>query len=195
MGSLWLLAAAAGVLAGETLSATEARKLNTFFSNFSEARMESFTPGSLSDDALLSFALTHNYINNFKILKPSPDRLSVLVPAALVDRTTTKYFGRTMHAHPGAPYSVLMADGDSLPFSQIRTLMALGDDRYQAGGLIYLPGGPGPLDIHANPNNWKKDGAEVEAIAQFTAIIKKATTGSGGERWILTEYAVIEGAP
>ena len=85
--------------------------------------MESFTPGSLSDDALLSFALTHNYINNFKTLKPSPDRLSVLVPAALVDRTTTKYFGRT------------------------------------------------------------------------TAIIKKATTGSGGERWILTEYAVIEGAP
>jgi len=45
-GSLWLLAAAAGVLAGETLSATEARKLNTFFSNFSEARMATCTPGS-----------------------------------------------------------------------------------------------------------------------------------------------------
>jgi len=193
-GSLWLLTAAAGALAGETLSAAETRKLNTFFSNFSEARMARFTPVSLSDEALLSFAMKHNYINNFKSLKQSTDQLSVLVPATLIDRTTTKYFGRTLHAHSGAPYSVLMADGEPLPFSQIRTLTALDDHRYQADGLVYLPGGPDPIDIHANPNIWNKDGVEVETIGRFTAIIKKETT-DGGERWILTEYAVIEGTP
>jgi hypothetical protein len=189
------LAVIAGATAAEKLDTAQRRELDTFFSNFSEARVESFTPGSLSDDALLSFALAHNYINKFKTLKVSRDKLSVLVPAESVDRTTEKYFGRTLGAHRGAPYSVPLADGEALPFSQVRTLTARGEaGHYQAEGIIYQPGGVGPLDVHATPQTWSRQGAEVQETARFTAVIDKVRTG-GGERWVLREYRVRTVAP
>jgi len=190
LAAVLLFVATGGASAGEALDAATRRVLDTFFSNFSEARVESFTPATLSDEALLNFALTHNYINNFKALKPSRDKLSVLVPAAVVDQTTEKYFGRTLSVHPGAPYSVPLADGEAVPFSQIRTLTARGEaGHYQAAGIIYQPGGPGALDVHATPQTWKTQGEEVQELGRFTAAIDKVRSG-GTERWVLREYSV-----
>ena len=177
--------AAAGVI---TLDGGERRRLDTFFSNFSEAHMESFTPASLTDRALLDFALAHCYLNKLKELKPSADRTSVLVPAAMVDRTTEKYFGRTLGAHHGAPYAVPVADGDPISFSQVRSLKPYGEaGLYRATGVIYTPGGPGVVDVHGSPASWKKAGEEVAETGRFTATIERVR-GDGGERWVLREY-------
>lgn len=190
LAAVLLLVAMGSTTAGEALDAGTRRTLDTFFSNFSEARVAGFTPATLSDEALLKFALTHNYINNFKALKPSRDKRSVLVPAAVVDQTTEKYFGRTLSVHQGAPYSVPLADGEAVPFSQIRTLTARGEaGHYQAEGIIYQPGGPGALDVHATPQSWKAQGEEVQESGRFTAAIDKVSSGDA-ERWVLREYSV-----
>ena len=121
----------------EKLDVTRKKNLDTFFSNFSEANVQSFKKGSLSDEALLNFALTHNYINNFKALKKSADGRSLIVPAGSVDKTTLKYFGLKIDKHPKGDYPVPLADGEAYTFSQISRLV-------NRGGWS-LPGGRGHL--------------------------------------------------
>lgn len=186
---LLLLAAAVMASAGETLDPAAKRKLDTFFSNFSEAGVLSFAPASLTDASLLDFGLRHNYINRLDKLKRSRDGYSVLVTAAQVDAATERYFGRTVRDHRGAPYPVPLADGDPLAFSQIRTLTAHGDGQYLAAGVVYVPGGPDPLDVHASPAEWKRQGIDVSESARFTAVIERLRSG-GTERWVLREYTV-----
>lgn len=188
LGAL-LFAAAALAVAGETLDGAEKRSLDTFFSNFSEAEVPSFTPASLSDQTLLDFALRHNYINRLDKLKRSADGYSVLVTAGQVDETTEKYFARTLTAHHGAPYVLALADGEPLAFSQVNSLRPHGDGQFLAEGVVYWPGGPGPVDVHGNAAIWDRQGAEVSETATFRAIIERLRSG-GSQRWVLREYTL-----
>lgn len=187
--ALLLLGAASMAGAGESLDAANQRKLNTFFSNFSEAGVKSFTPATLTDGTLLDFALRHNYLNRLDKLKRSEDGLAVLVTPAQVDETTDKYFGRSIGSHTRGSYPIPMADGDPIAFSQIRALTPYGDAQYLAEGVVYLPGGPDSLDTHGTPASWKRAGVEVSEVASFTAIVEKVRTG-GKARWVLREYTL-----
>jgi hypothetical protein len=195
-GYLWILliitclllpswAAAQGEI---KLSAAEKKQLNTFFSNFSEAAVEGFKQDSLSQEALLNFALAHIYINVPKSLKRTKDGASAIIPAALVDKTTEKYFGQKLKQHQKSEYLVPEASGEAYKFSQITKLTAAGNDLFQAEGVIYAAGSGSTLDPHGTPAAWKKAGEEVEQIGKFTALIKKVK--SGKERYILLEYQV-----
>jgi hypothetical protein len=46
----------------------------------------------VTSEALLNFALDHSYHNADKSLKRSKDGPAAIIPAALVDKTTEKYF-------------------------------------------------------------------------------------------------------
>ena len=76
------------------MSSGEKKQLDTFFSNFSEAGLQSFKQNSLSQEALLNFALDHIYKNDYKSIKHSKDGNTAIIPAALVDKVTEKYFGQ-----------------------------------------------------------------------------------------------------
>lgn len=182
---LVLFAASALAQSESKLGAAEKRKLDTFFSNFSEVNMQSFKKDSLSDKALLDFALMHHYKNNFKSLKRSSDGASVIVPAERVDQATLKYFGRKIGKHAKEFYAVPLADGEAVVFSQIGRLVNLGNDLYQAEGVIYSTGSGSTLDQHGTPAEWKKKGEEVDRVGTFTAVIK-----ADSERYILVEYTV-----
>ena len=171
------------------LTTVEQKKLDTFFSNFSEAHVESFTQATLTDKALLDFALIHSYINNPKSLIQSKDGLNVGVPAQLVDKATERYFGRTISQHAEKVYMIPKADGEAYTFSQINQVIPLGADRFQAKGFIYSTGSGGTPDPHANPADWAKAGEEVDQVGQYSAIIKKDNSG-GKVRYILLEYTV-----
>ena len=171
------------------LDSAERKKLNTFFSNFSEANLESFTQDTLTEQVLLDFALIHSYINNFKSLIPSPDGATMGVPSALVDKATERYFGRTLASHKEKTYSMPAADGEAYIFSQIGKLVGLGDNRFQAGGIIYSTGSGGTPDPHATPAEWAKADEEVDPMGTFSAVIKKVNS-AGKERYILLEYTV-----
>jgi hypothetical protein len=175
------------------LNAAEKNRLNTFFSNFSEANLKSFKQNSLTQEALLNFALDHIYKNADKSLQRSKDGAAAIIPAALVDKTTEKYFGHKIQKHEKSEYLVPLASGEAYRFSQITRLLGAGQDLFQAEGVIYLTGSGGTPDPQGTPATWKKAGEEVEQIGKFSGLIKKGKTGE--KRYILLEYHVVMNNP
>jgi hypothetical protein len=171
------------------LNPVQKKQLDTFFSNFSETNLHSFKQNSLSQEALLNFALAHIYKNDYKSIKHSKHGNSAIIPAALVDKVTEKYFGRKLKTHPKAEYPVPEASGEAYVFSQINRLMGAGQDLFKAEGVIYMTGSGGTPEPHGTPAAWKKAGEEVEQIGNFSALIKKATTRNN--RYLLLEYNVV----
>ena len=171
------------------MNAAEKKQLDTFFSNFSEADLPSFRQNSLSQEALLNFALDHIYKNAYKSLKYTKDGASAVIPAALVDQVTVRYFGRKLQKHQKSEYIVPKASGEAYKFSQITQLLGAGDDLFKAAGVIYMTGSGGTPDPHGTPAAWKKAGEEVEQLGKFLALIKKEKTGKG--RYIVLEYNVV----
>lgn len=147
----------------------------------------------MTHEALLNFALDHIYKNADKSLKRSKDGSAAIIPAALVDKTTEKYFGQKIHQHEKSEYLVPLASGEAYRFSQITRLLGAGKDLFQAEGVIYMTGSGGTPDPHGTPEAWKKAGEEVEQIGKFSALIKKDRTGK--ERYILLEYHVVMNNP
>jgi hypothetical protein len=187
---VFILASAVAMAQTEIkLSAQEKKELDTFFSNFSEARVENFTPETLSGEALLQFGLTYNYINNFKSLKASKDGLSAIVSSDLIDAATEKYFGTKIKSHKSKEYSVPMADGEAYTFSQIRSLEKIENEKFRAKGEIFVASSGAVLNAHGTREEWKKAGEEVICAGSFEAILKKSPKDK--DRYILLQYQVI----
>jgi hypothetical protein len=175
------------------LNEVQKKQLNIFFSNFSEVQMKSFKQKTLTNEALLNFALEHIYKNADKSLKRSKDGSAAIIPAAWVDKTTEKYFGQKIQKHEKSEYLVPLASGEAYRFSQITRLLGAGQDLFQAAGVIYLTGSGGTSDPHGTPAAWKKAGEEVQQVGKFSALIKKDRTGQ--ERYLLLEYRVVMNNP
>ena len=157
------------------LTAAEQKKLDTFFSNFSEAHVESFTQETLTEKTLLDFALIHCYINKFKSLTRQPDGLTMGVPAQLVDQATERYFGRTISQHAEKVYKIPLADGEAYTFSQINKMTPLGADRFKAEGFIYSTGSGGRLTHMARLRNGPKRVRKSIRWGSFRPSSKKST--------------------
>ncbi len=169
------------------LEPAQQKNLNVFFSNFSEAQVASFSQGALTDQTIVDFALRHLYLNKFKSLKPSKDRLSVTATTEQVDTAAIKYFGQKPAQHKEKTYSIPLADGEAFFFSQLDTLEDIGSDTFKASGTIYSTGSGGTPDVHATPADWEKAGEEVSVAGKFSALIK-----AQDERHILVEYLPTE---
>jgi hypothetical protein len=169
------------------LSPVQKKQLDTFFSNFSEVKLDSFKQNSLSQGALLNFALDHIYKNNYKAIKHSGNW--AFIPAALVDKVTEKYFGQKLKKQEKSAYRVPEASGEAYVFSQISRLAGAGNHLFRAEGVIYMTGSGGTPDPHGTPAAWKKAGEDVEELGKFSALIKKVRTGK--TPYILLEYQVV----
>lgn len=167
------------------LDPAQQKKFNTFFSNFSESFVPSFT--SPTDEIMLEFALSHIYKNKFKTLKITKDKLSAIATPEQVDAAAIKYFGKALSSHKEKQYIMPLGDGEAFVFSQLDKIEDIGNNFFKAEGTVYMTGSGGVPDVHATPESWKKDGEEVEVTARFSAKIK-----SEGERYILVEYSVVE---
>jgi len=179
------ISTAAGLAAPVAMPAAQKKKLDTFFSNFSEASVAGFKRGALTDDAMLQFGLSHLYINSPKSLKKTADGNSVIASAAQVDTATVKYFGKKIATHKQQSYSIPQASGEAFTFSQIDTLDATDKSTFKASGTIYTTGSGGTPDVHGSPAAWKKAGEEVSAAGKFRALIKLEA-----DRYILVEYTI-----
>ncbi|HEY5534473.1 MAG TPA: hypothetical protein VIL99_06020 [Ignavibacteria bacterium] len=134
-----------------TLSADEQKKLNTFFSNFSEAYLEPFTSGNITDDELIKFGILHNYNNNFRLFEKAGEN-ELKIKDALISKSIEKYFGKTFSAHKSTKdykykngyYFIPNADGEAYTFSQVTSLSDIGGDRYIAYINVYTASQAGP---------------------------------------------------
>jgi len=183
----FLMAAAMSAGFAETvkLDLAQKKKLDTFFSNFSESAVESFKQGALADGAMLKFALSHLLINTPKSLRKSADGNSVTATSAQVDTATTRYFGKKIASHQQATYTFPNSSGEAFVFSQIDSLDDAGHSTFKATGTIYTTGSGGTPDVHATPAAWKKAGEDVAVAGKFTALVRKES-----DRYVLLEYTV-----
>ena len=171
-----------------TLPSDEQKKLNTFFSNFSEAYLEPFTSGNITGDELIKFGILHNYKNYFKLFEKAGEN-ELKIKDALVSEAIGKYFGKTFSAHKSTKdykykngyYFIPNADGEAYTFSQVTSLSDIGGDRYIASLNIYTASSGWTGNQHDNPKNWGADGGEKpELTSKFKATFTK-TNGSNGE--------------
>lgn len=180
-----------------SLSAAEQKKLNIFFSNFSEAYLEPFTEGNIQDEELIKFGVLHNFKNNFKLFENSGNELKIKSDA--ISKSIEKYFGKTFSAHKstkdykfkGGYYYIPNADGEAYTFSQVASVSDAGGDKFTALINVYTASSGWTGDEHASPKTWGEDGEDYEGKPELTEKFKAAfskTTGSNGE----TVYKLID---
>ena len=168
----------------------EKKKLDVFFSNFAEANMKSFDRDSLTDDAMLYFATWHCVFNADASLKRIHGGSDIVIPAAVIDRITEKYFGRTIQQHKKNSYVESLATGEAYVFAQVDELQKRDDGTWLAKGTEYYTGAGAAIDPHATAKAWKKAGVDVRTSRRFAGVIRK-TDGDKG-RFVLLEYTAKE---
>ena len=119
-----------------SMSASEKRKLNIFLSNFSETFVNEYYHGMPYENyELISFAFTHNRINNPSKIFYTGSRMGI--SAADANATINKYFGRTVplqtaysqyggintFIYSNGNFTMGRADGESHSFFAIATSM------------------------------------------------------------------------
>lgn len=178
------------------LSGIEQKKLNIYFSNFSEAYLEPFTNGNISDDEMIKFGILHNHKNNFKLFEKAGEN-KLKIKDALVSKSIEKYFGKIFTTHKSIQdykykdgyYFIPDADGEAYTFSQVEKLSDIGNDKYIAYINIYTASSGWTGDNNANPEKWKKDANEMpELTSKFKATFSKTNSQNGEEVYKLIDY-------
>ena len=183
-----------------TLSVEERRKLNTFFSNFSEAGVKPFGQGAMTDEAMIDFAIMHQFLNGrvkngpFEYLGNGRMRLST----GKVDSTCLYFLGRKPTEHraiagyplQGGGYIVRDADGESFPFSQIQRLRRREDGLFEADVNDYDRPGISWEQDQDPPKKWKPEegGHELPTMYRRMRAVMRKVAGPEKPHYILLEY-------
>ncbi|WP_394793827.1 hypothetical protein [Armatimonas sp.] len=185
------------------LSTGERRALNTFFSNFSEAGVEPFKRGQLSDQQLIRFALLHERINaRRQIIRAGKGYVS----AGRVDELCLRYFGQKPKRHGvSAPkrlsdhteyhagqYSFPLGDGEGPTFSQVRKLRSAPGGLFEAEVEVYSGPNGWEGDPHSSPSSWHDNGDGIPTLdCRMRCLIQNVRTKKA-PRYVLLEYQIIE---
>ncbi|MCY6354211.1 hypothetical protein [Clostridium sp. ZS2-4] len=174
-----------------SLTDEEHKKINIFFSNFSEVYLKPFQKGKISDSELIQFGFYHNYINNPKRVKYKDS--NALISKEYVFESIEKYFKLDISKHKipesiGIKYSngyfyMPAADGETYPFSQVTKLIDNGDKTMTAYVDVYV-GNIFDFYNYKPYSKWSKnDKDSAHKIGRYKALIEKEN-----ERYILLEY-------
>lgn len=175
-----------------SLNTTEQNALNTFFSNFAEANIGSFTQtNGISDAELINFAIMHNNINCQNKFEPQGDN-DIKIKKSHLDETAKKYFGKTVTNHKSIEgvaysngyYTIPRSDGEAYTFAQVDKFYDLGASKYAADVIVYTTGSGWTGDPHSKPSSWAKEEDVPVLSYKVKAIVLKNTNG----KYTLLEY-------
>jgi len=179
------------------LKPAEKKLLNTFFSNFSEVFVEPFEKDEISDSALIQFAVSHNYRNNYKFFVKGGEEYQVKIKASYLDESVNKFFGRKIVKHHPVGeidyrdgwYYTTDASGEEFSFSQIATLVDNGSSMYTATVNVYSAGSGWTGNVNGTDAEWKKASPDdfPQLSEVMTATLQKITE-KGKSRYILIDY-------
>ncbi|MGV8019186.1 MAG: hypothetical protein AB2L26_13535 [Ignavibacteria bacterium] len=177
------------------LTTEEQKKLNIFFSNFSEVGLKPFSSGSAADEELINFGVLHNYKNNLSKFE-KVDNLNSKIKEEHVSASIKKYFGINFSGHKSTGdfkykngyYYVSIADGEAFTFSQVEKLNDMGGDKYSAYVNVYTAGSGWTGDVHASPKKWGGGGEEPVLTGSFKATISKTSGPKGESVYTLIDY-------
>ncbi len=186
---------------GLILSAEEHRKINIFFSNFSEMWFKDFDSNNYNLEDLIDFAYMNTKINNVPNIKYEDSYY--YIDKINVEKTINKYFGLNIsHKSVGkfeyrnGRYYIPAADGDNyFGFSQVDKLIDNYDGTYTADISIYeyndnnhdYDGVPGKY--YYPKNTWEKSYDEYKYYGSAVAKVKSAVV-DGKNTYQLLDYKV-----
>lgn len=178
------------------LNQIEWKRLNTFFSNFSEVFLKSFEKGQINNKDLISFGVLHNKRNNYKLFQRH-DFNYLKLDKKYVEASVEKYFGIKSITHESTNDAIykdgyyIMPDGDgeAFLFSQVTKFIDIGNGYYVAYVNIYVASSGFTGDPHGNFKIWQEDdeGDIPRLIQKMKATIQKVIS-NGSSRYILVEY-------
>lgn len=172
------------------------KKLDIFFSNFSEANVKPFEKDKIDESSLISFGIRHIMINNFKTIEFKGENSEAYIKVADVDNKISYYFGKQVKQHKTVDrytfvdgyYKFTMASGDGYTFSQIDKLYDLGNNKYKAEVSIYTASSGYVGDSHGTIDEWKATGDEVPKLTNTAIATIEKINENGNERYILIDY-------
>jgi hypothetical protein len=180
------------------LTTAEKNNLNRFFTDFTEINTESFAKDALNDRIKITFAVYHNYRNNFKTFEQINNGADACIGEDLVARTANQYFGSKILKNQSTSdiyyenkkYKIQNSDGESFRFAQTESLIDQGNDIYTATILVFSAGSGWTGDINAAPETWKigNDKDEIpQSDVKMKAVVKKITE-NGESHFVLLEF-------
>ncbi len=179
-----------------TLSATEQKKLNIFFSNFSEVSLKPFNRGEISNDELINFGVYHNYINNRKLFEKSCEA-NVRLSEVHVINSVKKYFGLDLEkqksisniTYKSGNYYIPESDGEAFYFSQVEKVIDIGYDQFIAYINVYTASSGWTGNVHASAKDWGADGEDKPQLTEkFKASYLKSVKTNGEPAYTLVDY-------
>lgn len=176
-----------------TLNMSQQKELDTFFSNFAEMSLESFTQkAGISNEELIRFSVMHNYINRAHCFVKVDD-YNVKIKKEHLEESAKKYFGKSIQSHKSIEgvaysngyYTMPRADGEAFSFAQIDKLSDIGDHRFEALVNVYTAGSGWTGNTHDNPANYAKD---PEGGPQLSYKVKALILKDSNGKYQLLEY-------
>ncbi len=176
------------------LSTTDKRALDTFFSNFAEVGLGSFTQSDgIKNEEMINFGILHNYINKRKVFV-NVDENTVKIKKEYIEESVNKYFGKKSIKHKSIEgvaysngyYTMPLADGETFRFAQIAKLVDLGSQKFEAQVNVFSASSGWTGDTHANPSAYATTdiGDAPSVDSKVKAILLKDEKG----KYTLLEY-------
>ena len=162
-----LFALPAGAAVRTELSAAERDRLDTFFSNFAEARIDSFVVNNeLPLDTFVDFGVRHNLINRqYDLVNVNEGYWGVKKEA--VEAAVYKYFGRRIDAVSSRQYKltnnlyiVPKAGGEAFTFAQVAEWNNMGNGVWTGVANIYTASSGFTGNVHGTAEQWRQEAPE-----------------------------------
>jgi hypothetical protein len=176
------------------LDKAEWKKMNIFFSNFSEVFVKPFEKGKINNSPLIEFGIFHNKFNNDKLFIPYGSS-HLKLDKKYVEASVEKYFGIKLINHETIEdatykdgfYIIPESAGEVYIFSQVTKFVDIGNGYYVAYLNIYTASSGFAGDPNGNLNSWKKEDDVPELTEKMKATVQKITSNCNS-RYILIEY-------
>ena len=190
---LFALPAVAG--SREGLSVAHREKLDTFFSNFAEARVGSFVINNeIPMDTFVDFGVQHNIINRkYDLVNVNEGYWGVKKEA--VEAAVYKYFGRRIDAVSSRQYKltnnlylVPKGSGEGLVFAQVAEWHENGTDIFTGVANIYSTSSGFTGNVHGSAAEWNNLEPQDRPILIERYSFTAARSPSDPDRYVLMDW-------
>ena len=190
-----VLALPADAASRTELDAAQRDKLDTFFSNFAEAHVESFVVNNeMPIETFVNFGVEHNLLNrHYDLVNVNEGYWGVKKEA--VEAAVYKYFGRRINAVSTDRYKltnnlylVPKASGEGLVFAQVAEWHENGTDIFTGVANIYSASSGFTGNVHGTAEQWRKEAPEDVPALIGRYMFTVTRSPADADRYVLVDW-------
>ena len=184
-----------GAASRAEMSEASREKLDTFFSNFAEARVGSFVMNNeIPMDTFVDFGVQHNIINRkYDLVNVNEGYWGVKKEA--VENAVYKYFGRRINAVSSRQYKltnnlylVPKASGEGLVFAQVGEWHENGTDIFTGVANIYSVSSGFTGNVHGTAEQWRREAPEDVPALIGRYMFTVTRSSADADRYVLVDW-------